>query len=88
MVICNLHVQKKIKPIQANFSVRHSKLPPSMYFRLLRASYFMLLARYENDYQFSATDKDSNASTNKLVDINENCVRKGVEYGNSVPISG
>jgi len=43
LVICNLHVQKK--SIRANLSVRHSKLPPSMYFRLLRASYFMLLSR-------------------------------------------
>ena len=43
LVICNLHVQKK--SIRANLSVRHLKLPPYTYFRLLRASYFMLLGR-------------------------------------------
>ena len=38
------HMCKK-KSIWANLLVRHSKLPPLMYFKLLRASYFMLLDR-------------------------------------------
>ena len=43
LVICNLHVQQK--SIRANLSARHSKLPSSMYFKLLRASYFILLSQ-------------------------------------------